>query len=146
MSVRRNTRRDPKTGAPRQFWMVDVVFEHADGRRERVRKVSPVTNGIVGPTKSGKQRKVPLSASLEAVDHDVGDAFELADPRPATEGPSASGVGRSARPERLAARREPRGRPGRSVALRDRSLSGRLGSAPWQESALPRPCCKATAS
>jgi integrase len=42
MSVRRNTRRDPKTGATRQFWMVDVVFEHVDGRVERLRKVAPV--------------------------------------------------------------------------------------------------------
>ena len=42
MSVRRVKRRDPKTGAERQFWIVDVVFEHADGRVERARKVSPV--------------------------------------------------------------------------------------------------------
>ena len=42
MSIRRITRRHPKMGAPRAFWMVDVVFEHADGRAERVRKVSPV--------------------------------------------------------------------------------------------------------
>jgi integrase len=35
-------RRDPKSGAQRQYWIVDVVFEHADGRTERVRKVSPV--------------------------------------------------------------------------------------------------------
>ncbi len=42
MSVRRVQRRDPKTGAAREFWMVDVVFEHPDGREERVRKVSPV--------------------------------------------------------------------------------------------------------
>jgi Phage integrase, N-terminal SAM-like domain/Arm DNA-binding domain len=42
MSVRQVRRRDPKTGAVRQFWMVDVDFEHVDGRRERVRKVSPV--------------------------------------------------------------------------------------------------------
>ena len=42
MSVRRATRRDPKTGAAREYWIVDVVFEHADGRRERVRKVPPV--------------------------------------------------------------------------------------------------------
>jgi hypothetical protein len=34
--------RNRKTGAMRQFRMVDVVFEHADGRIERVRKVSPV--------------------------------------------------------------------------------------------------------
>ncbi len=42
MSVRRITRRQPKTGARREFWMVDVVFEHVDGRQERVRKVAPV--------------------------------------------------------------------------------------------------------
>jgi integrase len=42
MSIRRITRRNPKTGAQRDFWMVDVVFEHVDGRLERVRKVSPV--------------------------------------------------------------------------------------------------------
>ncbi len=42
MSVRRVKRRDPKTGAERQFWIVDVVFEHVTGRVERIRKVSPV--------------------------------------------------------------------------------------------------------
>jgi integrase len=42
MSIRRITRRSPKTSTLRGFWMVDVVFEHVDGRRERVRKVSPV--------------------------------------------------------------------------------------------------------
>jgi len=44
MSVRRAKRRDPKTGAEKQFWIVDVVFEHADGRVERVRKVAPVAS------------------------------------------------------------------------------------------------------
>jgi len=42
MSVRRMRRRDPKTGAVQERWMVDVDFELADGKRERVRKVSPV--------------------------------------------------------------------------------------------------------
>jgi integrase len=42
MSVRRMTRRHPETGAPREFWIVDIVFEHADGRLERIRKVPPV--------------------------------------------------------------------------------------------------------
>lgn len=42
MSVRQVTRRDPKTGASSKYFMVDVVFEHPDGRIERVRKVSPV--------------------------------------------------------------------------------------------------------
>lgn len=42
MSVRHEERRDPESGAVRKFWIVDVNFEHSDGRRERVRKVSPV--------------------------------------------------------------------------------------------------------
>jgi integrase len=42
MSVRHIKRRDPKVGAERQYWIVDIVFEHADGRIDRVRKVSPV--------------------------------------------------------------------------------------------------------
>jgi integrase len=42
VSVRLVTRRSRKTGAVRQYWMVDVVFEYPDGRIERHRKVSPV--------------------------------------------------------------------------------------------------------
>ena len=42
MTVRRERRRDPKTGAEREFWIVDVVFAHADGRHQRVRKVPPI--------------------------------------------------------------------------------------------------------
>ncbi len=42
MSVRRETRRHPATGTVRRFLIVDVQFEHPDGRSERVRKVSPV--------------------------------------------------------------------------------------------------------
>ncbi len=42
MSVRRMRRRDPKTGAVTERWFVDVDFELADGKRERVRKVAPV--------------------------------------------------------------------------------------------------------
>lgn len=42
MSVRLVTRRSRKTGAVRQYWMVDVVFDYPDGRIERHRKVSPV--------------------------------------------------------------------------------------------------------
>jgi integrase len=42
MSVRRDTKRDPATGALREYWIVDVDYEHPDGRRQRVRKVSPV--------------------------------------------------------------------------------------------------------
>ncbi|MCP4449333.1 MAG: site-specific integrase [Myxococcales bacterium] len=42
MSVRREKRRDPKTGKARQFWMIDVDYKHPSGRRQRVRKVAPV--------------------------------------------------------------------------------------------------------
>lgn len=42
MSVRQVNRRDPKTGAVRKFWMIDVDYQYPDGRRERIRKVSPV--------------------------------------------------------------------------------------------------------
>jgi integrase len=42
MSVRRKQWTDPETGQKKDAWMVDVKFEHADGRITRVRKVSPV--------------------------------------------------------------------------------------------------------
>lgn len=42
MAVRHEQRRNPATGAVREFWYVDVVVQLADGRRHRVRKVSPV--------------------------------------------------------------------------------------------------------
>jgi len=42
MSARLVTRRDPKAGAARKYWMIDINYEHPDGRIERVRKVSPV--------------------------------------------------------------------------------------------------------
>ena len=43
MTVRREKRRDPETGTTREFLIVDVVFQPADGGPpRRVRKVSPV--------------------------------------------------------------------------------------------------------
>jgi integrase len=42
MSVRRGRYPDPETGEERSFFFVDVVFEHPDGRAERIRKVSPL--------------------------------------------------------------------------------------------------------
>jgi integrase len=42
MSVRTVRRRDPKSGATRQFVMIDIDYQHPDGRRERIRRVSPV--------------------------------------------------------------------------------------------------------
>ncbi len=42
MTVRREKRIDPGTGSVREFWMVDVDVEMPDGKRQRVRKTSPV--------------------------------------------------------------------------------------------------------
>lgn len=42
MSVRLRKRRSGKTGRLQETWLVDVDFELPDGRRERIRKVSPV--------------------------------------------------------------------------------------------------------
>jgi hypothetical protein len=41
MSVRWQKYRRPD-GSQGEHWIVDVVFDHPDGRRERVPKVSPV--------------------------------------------------------------------------------------------------------
>ena len=46
MSVRRRKRRDPKTGEAHECWMVDVVFEHPDGRAEKIRKVKDAVEYI----------------------------------------------------------------------------------------------------
>ncbi len=42
MSVRRRKYRDSRTGREREVWMIDVDYTHPNGRRQRVRKVSPV--------------------------------------------------------------------------------------------------------
>jgi integrase len=42
MSVRKQVRRNPKTEKRREKWYVDINFEHADGRVERVRKDAPI--------------------------------------------------------------------------------------------------------
>jgi len=42
MSVRLRQWKDKRTGKQCEAWMVDVQFQHADGRIERVRKASPV--------------------------------------------------------------------------------------------------------
>jgi integrase len=44
MSVRREKRKDPETGADREFYMIDFTYQHPDGRKERVRKVAPIQN------------------------------------------------------------------------------------------------------
>lgn len=42
MSVRREKRTNPTTGAVRSYWIVDVKLQHPDGHVQRVRKVSPL--------------------------------------------------------------------------------------------------------
>src|SRR5579872_2372732 len=44
MSVRQRTYRDEETGAALNRWVVDIDYQHPDGRRERIRKISPVQN------------------------------------------------------------------------------------------------------
>jgi integrase len=59
MSVRRRKWRDPSTGALREVWMVDIVFQHADGREQRVRRISPVQT-----RRGGEAYERQLRASL----------------------------------------------------------------------------------
>ncbi|MBX7096444.1 MAG: site-specific integrase [Myxococcaceae bacterium] len=59
MSVRREKRRDPKTGAERRFWYVDIEIERADGRKRRVRKVAPLQT-----KRAAKQYERELRQSL----------------------------------------------------------------------------------
>jgi integrase len=42
MSVRRRAYRDPTTGAVTHRWVVDIDYQHPNGKRDRIRKVSPV--------------------------------------------------------------------------------------------------------
>jgi integrase len=56
MSVRERVWRDVETGEQRSAWQVDFVFEHADGRKERIRKTSPV-NTKRGAEKYERQRR-----------------------------------------------------------------------------------------
>lgn len=42
MSVRTQRRRDPKTGATSDCWMIDINHTYPDGHTERIRKISPV--------------------------------------------------------------------------------------------------------
>lgn len=43
MTVRRESRSDPKTGATREYWRMDIRFRHPDGRRERIKLVAQAT-------------------------------------------------------------------------------------------------------
>ena len=42
MSARREQRRNPKTGAVREFWMVHFMMKYPDGEQEEIREVPPV--------------------------------------------------------------------------------------------------------
>ena len=42
MSVRKATRRDPKTGRSRKFWIIDIDVKLPDGTRVRKRRVPPI--------------------------------------------------------------------------------------------------------
>lgn len=59
MTVRYQRRRDPVTGRVRKFWIVDILFQHPDGRWERVRKVSRIQT-----RRGAEQYEHELRASL----------------------------------------------------------------------------------
>jgi integrase len=61
MSVRRRTYRDRKSGAVTTRWVVDIDLQHPDGRRERVRKISPIRS-----YRGAEQYERELRASLLA--------------------------------------------------------------------------------
>lgn len=63
MSVRHVTRHDPKSGAPKKFFMIDVVFKHPDGHTERVRKVSPVQSRRGAEQHERNIRQAPLEGT-----------------------------------------------------------------------------------
>lgn len=44
MTVRRERRRNRRTGAAREFLLIDFTYRHPDGRRERIRRVAQATN------------------------------------------------------------------------------------------------------
>ena len=68
MSVRRVVRSDPKSGAKKDFYLVDVVFMHPDGQPERVRKVSPVQSRRGAEEYERKVRAEILNLLREARD------------------------------------------------------------------------------
>ena len=53
MSVETQEVARPGHGRAEEVWMVDIVFEHADGREQRVRKVAPVQTNAAPRNTSG---------------------------------------------------------------------------------------------
>ena len=67
MSVRRRIERDPLTGAPYEVWLVDVVFQHPDGRKQRIKKKSPVQTRRGAEDYERQLRNALLEVEVEAV-------------------------------------------------------------------------------
>ena len=65
MTVRKEKRKDPKTGRVREFWYVDVDIELPDGRRKRVRKVSPIQTRRDAEEYERQTRRAVLDGSIE---------------------------------------------------------------------------------
>jgi integrase len=57
--------RDPESGAMKEVWMVDVDLQHPNGRRERVRKISPVQTRRGAEQYEREMRSALLDGSFE---------------------------------------------------------------------------------
>jgi integrase len=62
MGVHKEKYRDPKTGAVvREFYRVDFVYKHPDGRRQRIREISPVNT-----RRGAEEHERQLRAALQS--------------------------------------------------------------------------------
>lgn len=77
MSVRREKRKDPETGADREFYMIDFTYQHPDGRKERVRKVAPIQN-----KRAAERHEQELRQALH--EGRYGKELEVTQPEPKT--------------------------------------------------------------
>jgi integrase len=94
MSVRHQRYRDPKTGAVGKHWIVDIKFQHPDGRTQRVRKVSPIQTRrgaeqyerslrqcLLSGTYGKEQNKEPVP-TLEAFHHEFLTSYAVNNNKP----------------------------------------------------------------
>jgi integrase len=90
-------RRDPKTGAVRAVWMIDIVYEHPNGTEERVRKVSPIQTkrgaeqyeretreAIANGTRVFEQKEEPADdmPTLETFSKEFVETYSMANNKP----------------------------------------------------------------
>lgn len=79
MSVRYMRRKDPKTGEMREAWYVDVDFKHPDGRRQRVRRRSPIQSRRAAEQFEREQRNTLAAGGLERKEEEQKEIPRFAD-------------------------------------------------------------------